>query len=82
MSFVTRRGRFDWTHPFNPGSAQILFRNTDGALDPLNASSVYYPGITVGRTVTIKCNGHLIYSGLVEDINLGYDTAGDAWSPY
>ena len=79
VSFVTRRGRFDWTQPFNPGSAQILFRNTDGALDPLNTSSAYYPGITVGRTVTIKCNGHLVYSGLVEDINLGYDTAGDAW---
>ena len=79
VSFTTRRGRNDWTQPFSPGIANLLFRNTDGALDPLNTSSVYYPGITVGRTVTIKCNGHLIYSGLVEDINLGYDTSGDAW---
>ena len=79
VSFTTRRGRNDWTQPFSPGVATLLFRNTDGALDPLNTSSVYYPGITVGRTVTIKCNGHLIYSGLVEDINLGYDTSGDAW---
>lgn len=79
VSFTTRRGRNDWTQPFSPGVAHLLFRNTDGALDPLNTSSVYYPGITVGRTVTIKCNGHLIYSGLVEDINLGYDTSGDAW---
>ena len=79
VSFTTRRGRNDWTQPFSPGIATLLFRNTDGALDPLNTSSVYYPGITVGRTVNIKCNGHLIYSGLVEDINLGYDTSGDAW---
>ena len=79
VSFVTRRGRHDWTQPFSPGMGQLLFRNTDGALDPLNTSSAYYPGITVGRTVTIKCNGHLIYSGLVKDINLGYDTSGDAW---
>jgi hypothetical protein len=79
VSFTTRRGRDDWTMPFSPGKARLLFRNTDGALDPLNSSSIYYPGITTGRTVTIKCNGHLIYSGLVEDINLGYDTAGDAW---
>ena len=79
VSFVTRRGRLDWTQPFRPGMAKLLFRNTDGALDPLNTSSAYYPGITVGRTVTIKCNGHLIYSGLVEDISLGYDTSGDAW---
>lgn len=79
VSFTTRRGRDDWTQPFSPGKASLLFRNTDGALDPLNTSSAYYPGITTGRTVTIKCNGHLIYSGLVEDINLGYDTSGDAW---
>jgi hypothetical protein len=79
VSFVTRRGRLDWTQPFSPGIGKLLFRNTDGALDPLNTSSAYYPGITVGRTVTIKCNGHLIYSGLVEDISLGYDTGGDAW---
>ena len=79
VSFTTRRGREDWTQPFSPGKARLLFRNTDGALDPLNTSSSYYPGITVGRTVTIKCNGHLIYSGLVEDIQLGYDTQGDAW---
>jgi hypothetical protein len=80
VSFTTRRGRDDWTMPFSPGKARMLFRNTDGALDPLNTSSAYYPGITVGRTVTIKCNGHLIYSGLVEDIQLGYDTQGDAWA--
>ena len=79
VSFTTRRGRDDWTQPFSPGSAKLLFRNIDGALDPLNTSSAYYPGITVGRTVTIKCNGHFIYSGLVEDIALGYDTGGDAW---
>ena len=79
VSFTTRRGRNDWTQPFSPGLATLLFRNIDGALDPLNTSSAYYPGITTGRTVTIKCNGHLIYSGLVEDINLGYDTSGDAW---
>tara|TARA_R110002110_G_scaffold263607_2_gene479299 strand:- start:161 stop:1390 length:1230 start_codon:yes stop_codon:yes gene_type:complete len=79
VSFVTRRGRLDWTQPFSPGMAKLLFRNIDGALDPLNTSSAYYPGITVGRTVTIKCNGHFIYSGLVEDISLGYDTGGDAW---
>ena len=79
VSFTTRRGRDDWTMPFPPGKARLLFRNTDGALDPLNTSSIYYPGITVGRTVTIKCNGHLIFSGLVEDIQLGYDTQGDAW---
>jgi len=79
VSFTTRRGRDDWTMPFSPGKARMLFRNIDGALDPLNTSSPYYPGITVGRTVTIKCNGNLIYSGLVEDIKLGYDTEGDAW---
>lgn len=79
VSFTTRRGRDDWTQPFSPGRARMLFRNTDGALDPLNSSSIYYPGITTGRTVNIKCNGHLIYSGVIEDISLGYDTSGDAW---
>ena len=79
VSFTTRRGRDDWTQPFRPGIATLVFRNTDGALDPLNSSSAYYPGITVGRTVNIKCNGHFIYQGLVEDIALGYDTGGDAW---
>ena len=38
VSFTTRRGRNDWTQPFSPGVATLLFRNIDGALDPLNTS--------------------------------------------
>ena len=78
-SLRVKRGRKDFTQPFRTGTATLILRNIDGELDPLNTSSSYYPGITVGRTVTIDCNGESIYNGTVTNIELGYTVSGDAW---
>lgn len=78
-SLRVKRGRKDFTQPFRTGTATLILRNIDGELDPLNTSSIYWPGITVGRTVTIDCNGESIYNGTVTNIELGYTVSGDAW---
>ena len=78
-SLRVKRGRKDFTQPFRTGTATLILRNIDGELDPLNTSSIYYPGVTVGRTVTIDCNGQSIYNGTITNIELGYTVNGDAW---
>ena len=78
-SLRIKRGRRDFTQPFRTGTATLILRNIDGELDPLNTSSTYYPGVTVGRTVTIDCNGHSVFNGTVTNIELGYTVNGDAW---
>lgn len=78
-SLRIKRGRRDFTQPFRTGTATLVLRNIDGELDPLNTSSTYYPGVTVGRTVTIDCNGHSVFNGTVTNIELGYTVNGDAW---
>jgi hypothetical protein len=78
-SLRVKRGRKDFTQPFRTGTATLILRNIDGELDPLNTSSTYWPGINVGRTVTIDCNGESIYNGTVTNIELGYTVSGDAW---
>jgi hypothetical protein len=67
-SLRVKRGRKDFTQPFRTGTATLILRNIDGELDPLNTSSIYYPGVTVGRTVTIDCNGQSIYNGTITNI--------------
>mgnify|MGYP003634039873 CR=1 FL=1 len=78
-SLKIKRGRKDFTQPFRTGIATLILRNIDGELDPLNTSSTYFPGVTVGRTVAIDCNSESIFNGKITNIELGYTVGGDAW---
>mgnify|MGYP003650599392 CR=1 FL=1 len=75
MSISIRRGRQRQLDQFNAGTAQVMFNNNTRILDPLNASSPYYPWILPRSPIIINANGVPIYTGFVQDWNLDYGLA-------
>ncbi len=54
ISFRSNVGQqFDYDGP-QPGTMTVVLDNTDGALDPENTSSAYYPNVKVNRQVRIS----------------------------
>lgn len=72
LSVNIRRGRNRQLDQFNAGTAQVVFNNSTRVLDPLNASSPYYPFVLPRSPIIIYANGTPIYTGFVEDWNLDY----------
>jgi len=70
-----KRGRNRQLDQFNAGTATITFNNSSRILDPLNASSIYYPYVTPRCPIIINADGVPIYTGLISDWNLDYDLA-------
>jgi hypothetical protein len=75
MSISIKRGRQRQLDQFNAGTAQVMFNNNSRILDPLNASSPYYPWILPRSPIIINANGVPIYTGFVQDWNLDYGLA-------
>jgi len=75
MSINIKRGRQRQLDQFNAGTAQVMFNNNSRILDPLNASSPYYPWILPRSPIIINANGVPIYTGFVQDWNLDYGLA-------
>ena len=75
MSISIKRGRQRQLDQFNAGTAQVMFNNNSRILDPLNASSPYYPFILPRSPIIINANGVPIYTGFVQDWNLDYGLA-------
>ena len=75
LSVNIRRGRNRQLDQFNAGTAQVVFNNNSRVLDPLNASSIYYPFVLPRAPIIIYANGTPIYTGFVEDWNLDYGMA-------
>lgn len=71
------RGRSRQLDQFNAGTAVVSFNNSTRVLDPLNTSSVYYPGVLPRCPIQILANGIPIYTGLITDWNLDYDIASN-----
>ncbi len=84
VSVRITRGRKDYTRPFPAGRCVLTLRNESGLYDPDNTSSVLYPGVVVGRQVTIKStvtggSGAItIFDGIVIDLDLTYTIGGTA----
>ena len=66
------RGRNRELEQFNAGTASVRFRDPTRILDPLNASSPYYPFLGPRNPVSIYADGTEIFCGLVGDWNLDY----------
>lgn len=77
MSVSITRGRSRQLDQFNAGTATITFNNSTRILDPLNASSIYYPYVVPRCPVRVLANGIPIYTGLIVDWNLDYDIASN-----
>ena len=79
LSIGITRGRNRELEQFNAGTATVRFKDPQRILDPLNASSPYYPYVGPRQPIQIYANGIQIYSGFVTDWDLSYDfvVAGD-----
>lgn len=75
QSISITRGRNRNTEAFNAGTAQVTFHDPDRQLDPLNASSPYYPYVEPRQPIEIYANGCVIYTGTITDWNLDYHYA-------
>lgn len=78
QSISITRGRNRELEQFNAGTAVLRFFDPTRILDPLNASSPYYPFMGPRNPVSVYANGTEIYCGFVGDWNLDYgftDTA-------
>jgi hypothetical protein len=73
------RGRSDELAQFQTGSCAIQLWNQDRRFDPINTSSPYYSAtlgatsLTPKRKVQIKSKGISIFTGKIQDIDIGYD---------
>ena len=79
LSIGITRGRNRELEQFNAGTATVRFKDPQRTLDPLNASSPYYPYVGPRQPIQIYANEIQIYSGFVTDWELDYDfvVAGD-----
>ena len=79
LSISITRGRNREMEQFNSGTASVRFKDPQRILDPLNASSPYYPYVGPRQPIQIYANGIPIYTGFVTDWDLDYDfvVAGD-----
>lgn len=77
-SVQINRGRSRELDSFNAGTATFTLRNEDRAFDPINTTSIYYPGITPRTLVRITAASNVVYVGRVQDYILKYDINGIA----
>ena len=77
-SLTVRRGRSDLTEPVQVGRAQVVLDNRDGALDPQNEASAFFPGVQPRRSVKLYGDGEQVFDGFVDTISLDYTLDGDA----
>ena len=75
QSVQIRRGRSRQLDYFNAGSATINLNNSSRTFDPLNTASPLYPGVEPRVLVRISSRGYWLFTGFVNDWDLGYDIA-------
>ena len=77
LSISITRGRNRELEQYNAGTASVRFKDPQRILDPLNASSPYYPYVGPRQPMQIYANGIAIYTGFVTDWDLAYDFVVD-----
>ena len=84
ISLRVTRGRKDFTRSYPAGRCVLTLRNESGLYDPDNTASSLFPGIVVGRRITIKntvvggTGAITIFDGVVIDLDLTYTIGGEA----
>jgi hypothetical protein len=83
QSVNINRGRSRQLQEFNAGTATVSFWNKSRDLDPLNTASPYWntsaniTGIVPRLPIQILANGIPIYTGVIQDWNVDYDTGNN-----
>lgn len=76
-----RRGRTRSLDRFEPGTATIVVRDTNGTWNPQNPSSMFYPNIQVRRpvrlTAALNGTGYGLFSGLIQGFRYDYEPSGN-----
>lgn len=78
QSISINRGRNRELEQFTAGSAVVRFYDPTRILDPLNASSIYYPFQGPRNPITVYANTIPIYSGVVTDWDIDYGMTQNA----
>jgi hypothetical protein len=73
QSVRTNRGKSRQLDYFNAGTATVVFRNDDRALDPLNTASALYPAVGPRVIMRITANEIPLFYGFVNDWDFEYD---------
>jgi hypothetical protein len=68
-----RRGRSRQLDYFQAGTATINLNNASRVFDPLNSASPLYPGIEPRCLIRVSSRSKFIFTGFVNDWDLGYD---------
>ena len=76
-SIATSRGKNREVDRYDTGLANVVFNNLDRTFDPEYTASPYYGQIIPKRTIRIRSGGQYIFSGVIDDWNLVYDTDND-----
>lgn len=83
QSVNINRGRSRQLQEFNAGTATVSFWNKSRDLDPLNSASPYWntssntTGIVPRLPIQIYANDIPIYTGVIQDWNVDYDTGNN-----
>tara|TARA_R110000796_G_scaffold60246_1_gene139220 strand:- start:451 stop:1674 length:1224 start_codon:yes stop_codon:yes gene_type:complete len=72
------RGRTQAFATFPVAEAQVDFNNHDRTFDPLYVSSPYFGQIVPRREIRVYFNNIIVFTGFIEDWDLGYTPDGDS----
>lgn len=76
----TDRGRSSVVDRVDPGTGRITVRNHDGAFDPINSSSPYYPDLKISTPILMEVDHdtvtYPVFRGMIETLPIEYTSAG------
>lgn len=78
ISVDLQRGKSAILAEFSPGECSVEFTNHTRVFDPLYTASPFYPEIVPRREMRVTSGGELVFSGWIEDWDLGYQPSGDS----
>jgi hypothetical protein len=74
ISVSSNRGKSQALDRIDAGVLTIQAHNNDRAFDPLYAASPFAGALVPRRAVRVSANGYPVFTGFVDDIDIGYDS--------
>jgi hypothetical protein len=74
ISVSSNRGKSQALDRIDAGILSIQAHNNDRAFDPLYAASPFAGAIVPRRAVQVFANGYPVFTGFIDDIDIGYDS--------
>jgi hypothetical protein len=74
ISVSSNRGKSQALDRIDAGILSIQAHNNDRAFDPLYTASPFAGAIVPRRAVRVSANGYPVFTGFIDDIDIGYDS--------